>query len=511
LGVERVGVDDNFFDLGGHSLKTNQIRWRLGRDFGIAVPLRLVFERATVADQAEALAELLRTESAGAGGPVIPRLADEPHYKLSPAQHGLWFLHQIDPLNSYYNVVGRFLLEGPLQPQAFQEALHALVARHESLRTTFGVVDEEPVQRIAGRARLDMPLHDLSALGETERSRRVGVLVAQAKAAPFQLDSPPVRAALVKLGEDRHLFVLAAHHLLLDGASLELALIDLLALYSRARHGGPSLPPLPVRYVDYAAWHHDRVHGEALQAEEAYWCGRLGGDRPRLRLPLGRCSTAADAIPEVRVEALETTPELTGCLQRTAADRGATLFMVALAALKAFLCRVTGQADILVGSPVTGRVRQETERMIGLFVNLLVFRTDLSGDITFETVLERVKQTSLEALARQEYPFSLLVRRLNPSRSLGELPLVQVAFESGRAAVQVREGDLRVSATANTVGTGESWRGYGEAGLAVLCLEQPDGRLTWKFEYDPRRLRRESVQRLKQQFSKFLLQVVAHV
>ena len=149
--------------------------------------------------------------------------------------------------------------------------------------------------------------------------------------------------------------------------------------------------------------------------------------------------------------------------------------------------------------------------MIGLFVNLLVFRTDLGGDITFETVLERVKQTSLEALARQEYPFSLLVRRLNPSRSLGELPLVQVAFESGRAAVQVREGDLRVSATANTVGTGESWRGYGEAGLAVLCLEQPDGRLTWKFEYDPRRLRRESVQRLKQQFSKFLLQVVAHV
>jgi amino acid adenylation domain-containing protein len=505
LGLEAVGVEDNFFDLGGYSLKTIQVRSRLQRRLGLEVPLRLVFERPTVGQQAAAL-EQLRSGGAAGGPGLIPRLGPRAHYALSPAQRRLWFLQRLHPSNTYYNVVGRFLIEGPLDRAGFADAVQGLVARQESLRTSFTTVDDEPVQRVLSDFRLELPFHDLEALAEAERSGRVSALLAETSGRPFDLETPPVRAALLRLAAERHLFILAAHHIVLDGWSRFVVLRDLLRLYESEDR---ALPELAVRYVDYAAWQNERIEKGALEAEETYWLSRLHGELPELELP-GARRPSGDGGFETRVETVEGEDAVAEGLRRLGQACDATPFMVQLAVLKAFLSRLTGQEDVLIGAPVAGRDRSELEGLVGTFVNTLVLRTDLSGDPTLEEVVSRVKQTCLEAYAHQEYPFDRLVQRLNPARDANHIPLLQVVFASGPAAALEAEADLRLTATGDVSGSGGGWKASGDVGLIVACVEEADGRLDWKLIYSADRFGADTMRSVKGKLSRFLTNVAGH-
>jgi amino acid adenylation domain-containing protein len=507
LGLERVGVHDDFFDLGGYSLKTIQVRARLQRVFELEVPLATVFERPTVAEQAAAVVELQAQGRRAEELPIV-RVEGREFYPLSHAQRGLWFLHRLQPDNTFYNMVNRIVLEGPLDRAAFAQAAAALVERHDSLRTSFSVVGEEPVQRVCPGFALELPFHDLSSCAEAERSRRFAALVTERSARPFDLATPPLRAALVRLEPRRHVFVLVAHHLLLDGWSRRLLLRELLHLYAGDR---PPLPELPVRYVDYAVWQNTRIEQGLLKRDEDYWLRSLSGELPTMELP-GSRRRGSPGSAELRtwLEVLETGRDVGKALQRLGERCDATPFMVELALFAALLSRLTGREDLLVGTLVAGRDRRELEGVVGMFANMVVLRTRLGGDPTLEQVIANVRQSCVEAFTHQDYPFDLLVRRLHPSRRAHGLPIMQTFFSSGSAAAAETGGGL-VATMDDVSGISEGWRGSGNFALGLICSEELDGRLTWTFLYDPQRVERDAVRGLKRRLSGLLESMAGHV
>ncbi|RKI63758.1 non-ribosomal peptide synthetase, partial [Corallococcus sp. AB049A] len=420
LRLERVGVKDNFFALGGHSLLATQVVSRLRTSLGVELPLRLLFEAPTV----EALAQ--RIEQLGRSGvPTLSAGVRPVSLPLSFAQQRLWFIDQLEPGSSLYNVPSVVRLEGDLNASALEQSLREVVQRHEALRTTFEEEAGQPVQRI--HASVDVPLVtvDLSAAGaEREDVARQRVLEEMAK--PFDLMRGPVlRALLVRLDARDHLLVISMHHIVSDGWSVSVLLRELGALYTaRASGHALALPPLPVQYADYAAWQRDWLRDETLAREVDYWKQQLAGAPPVLELPTDR------PRPAVRTNAGTTLGfmlplELSQRLSTLARNEGASLYMVLLAGWQVLLSRYSGQDDISVGSPIAGRTRSEVEGLIGFFVNTLVLRTQVDGDPSFRALLTRVRERVLGAYEHQEVPFEKLVEALQPERSLSHSPLFQ--------------------------------------------------------------------------------------
>jgi amino acid adenylation domain-containing protein len=506
LGLDRVGVHDNFFDLGGYSLKTTQVRARLQRAFEVDLPLGEILERPTIAEQAAAVAErqgpgLPRAEA------LVPSAGAREAYPLSRAQRGLYFLQRLEPENTYYNVVNRIVIEGPFDRSAFAEAFRVLVARHATLRTSFDLAGAEPVQRLAAHPPLDLPFYDLGGLGEDERGRQLRELVMTRAAQPFDLEAPPVRAALARLAPRRHLFTLVAHHIVMDGLSRHVLVRDLLRLYAAQGRG---LPELPVRYVDYAVWQNDRIEKGLLKEQEEYWLGRLAGELPALELPgEHRRVRPGGSGFTTSFEALEGDRRVADAVRRLAESCEATPFMVQLALFKTLLAKLSGEDDVLVGTSVGGRDRAELEDLVGTFANTVVLRTDLGGDPTLEEVVRRVREGCVEAFARQEVPFDVLVERLRPSRDVHDVPIAKVFFWSGPALRPETAGETSM-AVHEISGSAESWRGSGNFALGLYCLEKHDGSLTWNFIYDADRFDRDAVRGIKSRMASLLESVVAH-
>ncbi|RKH58629.1 non-ribosomal peptide synthetase, partial [Corallococcus interemptor] len=420
LRLERVGVKDNFFALGGHSLLATQVVSRIRVSLGVEMPLRLLFEAPTV----EALG--LRLSQLGRSGvPTLSAGGRPASLPLSFAQQRLWFIDQLEPGSSLYNVPTLVRLEGDLDAAALEQSLRDVVQRHEALRTTFEEEAGQPVQRI--HASVDVPLNtvDLSASGAAaEEAARHRVLEEMAK--PFDLmRGPLLRALLLRLDARDHVLVVTMHHAVSDGWSVGVLLRELGTLYSALARGQAwTLPPLPVQYADYAAWQRDWLRDETLRREVDYWKQSLGGASPVLELPADR------PRPAVRTNAGTTHGftlplELSQGLSALAQKEGASLFMVLLAGWQALLSRYSGQQDISVGSPIAGRTRTELEGLIGFFVNTLVLRARVDGDQSFRALLTQVKETVLGAYEHQEVPFEKLVEALQPERSLSHTPLFQ--------------------------------------------------------------------------------------
>jgi amino acid adenylation domain-containing protein len=429
LKVERVGVHEDFFELGGHSLLITRLVSRAQAHFGVELPLKLFFESATVAGQAAEVEAALRSERGLQSPPVVPvpRAGNLP---LSFSQQRLWFLHELEPSTSAYNIPTAVRLKGRLDGAALGRTLDEVVRRHEILRTSYGTVEGQPVQVVAPAGGVKLALTDLGGLPEPERESRLLRLAAEEARGPFDLARGPLlRAALVRLAADEHVLLLTLHHIVSDGWSQGVLVREVGALYEAFTEGRESpLEELPVQYADFAHWQRRWLAGEVLERHLGYWRRQLGGRLPALELPSDRPRPEVQSFRGASLT-LVLPAGLGESLGAVCRREGVTLFMLLLAAFKVLLYRYTGQEDVVIGSPIANRNRIEVEGLIGFFVNTLALRTDLSGDPTFRDLLGRVREVTLGAYAHQDMPFELLVEELQPERSLSRNPLFQVMFQ----------------------------------------------------------------------------------
>jgi amino acid adenylation domain-containing protein len=348
---------------------------------------------------------------------------------LSFAQQRLWFLDQLDPGSTMYNMYGAFRLTGRLDIPALERSLNEIVRRHEALRTTFRSIEGSPQQVVVARLNLTLPVIDLSGHSESDRENEARRLAAEAAGRPFDfVRGPLVRATLLRLRQEEHIFLLNIHHIVYDGWSMSVLARELAALYEAFSDGQPSpLPELPIQYADYAVWQHQWLQDEALERQLAYWKRQLTGAPAALNLPTDRRRPTVQTFRGSKQSAA-ITKGLSEALKALSRREGVTLFMTLLAAFKILLSRYTEQFDVVVGSPIAGRTWPQTEELIGYFANTLALRTDLSGDPTFRVLLQRVKEVALAAFSHQELPFEKVVELVQPERNVSYNPVFQVLF-----------------------------------------------------------------------------------
>jgi len=350
-------------------------------------------------------------------------------FPLSFAQQRLWFLHQIDPLSAAYNMPLALRLSGQLELDALQWSLDEIVRRHEILRTTFDVVNENPVQLIAAAGELTLAVTDLSLLPPSLTEAEAEMLATEEAQRPFDLARGPlIRAVLMRLKANEHVLLVTMHHIISDGWSQTILMNELGALYEAAAAGRSSpLPELPIQYADFAEWQREWLQGERLEQQLEYWRKHLAGAPPSLELPTNRPRPAVQSFNGAR-ESFVLSRDLSVRLVELSRRENATLFMTLLAAFYVLLYRHTGEPDIVIGTPVANRNRHELESLIGFFVNTLALRADLSGEPTFRELLAQVREVSLGAYAHQDLPFEMLVEELSPIRDWSRNPLFQVMF-----------------------------------------------------------------------------------
>ncbi|WP_422631222.1 amino acid adenylation domain-containing protein [Rhodococcus opacus] len=438
LGLERVGLDDDFFALGGNSLVATQVVSRLGAALDTRVPVRVIFEASTVA----ALAVRAEQHAGEGGRPALTRRVRPARIPLSLAQQRMWFLNQFDPESAAYNIPLVVRLSGELDVAAIQASVLDVFARHQALRTVFPDSAQGPAQRIVHASRVSMDLTPIPVADEEELRMRVAALLT----AGFEVtESVPVRGALYRMSKSEHVLAVVVHHICADGFSTAPMGRDVLVAYA-ARHAGhePSWTPLPVQYADYALWQREVLGseddpGSLMSQQIAYWLDALSGlpdalalptDRPRPAVRSGLGSSVDFTVPAATVARLVS----------LAREAGATPFMVVHAALAVLLARLSGATDIAIGSPIAGRGDAALDDLVGMFVNTLVLRAQYEPDESFAELLGRMRDADLEAFSRADVPFERLVERLNPIRSQSFSPLFQVmlAFQNfSRPAVEL--------------------------------------------------------------------------
>ena len=459
LGIPRVSRRESFFNLGGSSLKAIQLISRLYKELEIQLQIGEVFAHPTLAGQAELIGESLQQVYQ-----AIEPVAASADYALSHGQKRLWIQEQLQQHTSAFNGLELFQLIGELDRGSLEHAFEEVVARHESLRTVFVVVEEEPRQRILSVEEAAFVLHYQDLRSQADAHQHALALSRQEIALPFDLSQGPLlRVKLLQTDEQTYCLLLTIHHIVSDEWSMQVLVREVLSLYGAYHEGLPSpLSALPIQYKDYVAWQQGQLSGAALLAHQQYWLEQLSGEVPLLELPTDR---PRPALQTYRGSSHDFTwpAELSGELEALSQQQGVTLFMVLLAGLNTLLYRYSGQSDLIVGSPIAGRQHADLEEQIGYYLNTLALRTQVDGQGSFVDLLKGVKQTTLGAYAHQAYPFDRLVEDLqlvrDPSRSplfdvvlilqnveLGsepDLALPGVAVESLGAELRTSKGDLR--------------------------------------------------------------------
>ena len=427
LAMDGPGVHDNFFDLGGHSLRATQLITRLRQLFEVDLGVRDLFQRPTIAELATHVDTVRRQADGLRLPPMVPVPRDQP-LVLSFAQRRLWFLYRMQPDSPFYNISVALEFQGELDVPVFQGTLAAVVRRHESLRTTYHEgADGEPEQRIGPAQVPPLPVVDLSGLpaevAVVEADRQLAAEVER----PFNIGSGPVfRALLFKRGEQDHLGILNQHHIATDGWSTSVLVGEVVQLYGALAAGERAqLPELEIQYADFASWQRQWLQGELLDVQVDYWREQLRGAPPVLELKDSRPRPAVRTFEGANLARQLTGPG-TDELNAFAQGQGVTLFMLLIAAGQAVFRRASGQEGVVIGTDVANRNRSETEGLIGFFINQLALYTDLSGDPGFTEVLERVREVALGAYAHEDLPFDKLVEVLNPTRSRSHSPIFQV-------------------------------------------------------------------------------------
>ncbi|HET8772838.1 MAG TPA: amino acid adenylation domain-containing protein, partial [Thermoanaerobaculia bacterium] len=482
---ETIGVHDNFFELGGHSLLATQLISRVRGMLDVDLPLRTLFERGTVAQLAEAVASAKKSEIPA----IVP--ADRTQYEqlpLSFAQERLWFMSQLEPDSAGYNIPAAVRIHGEVDADELDRALNAIIARHETLRTVFPSADGRASQRILDR--IDFRFERIECADEEEARD----LCRADAAMPFDLaNGPLLRGKLIRLAGDEHILLLNVHHIINDGWSLGVLIGELGAILN-----GQELPALPIQYADYAIWQREWLEeGGVLETQLAYWQQKLAGAPGTLDLATDyrrpSVQSFAGATHELALDA-----ELTAQLERLAEREGVTLYMVLLAAFQALLHRYTGQNDITVGSPIANRQYRETEGLIGMFVNTLALRNEVSADEPFTALLAKVKATCLEAYEHQDAPFEKIVDLVSPQRNLAVSPLFQVMLllQNDGPAPDARIEPYRLET------------GISKFDLTFAFSETPDG-LTGSVEYSTALYKPATIERMIGHFTALCRSITA--
>ncbi|OBK38921.1 non-ribosomal peptide synthetase, partial [Mycobacterium sp. 1165196.3] len=444
LGLERVGVDDSFFDLGGDSLSAMRAIATINTTLDAGIGVRMLFEAPTVGELAARV---------GAGGGRLDGLMAHQRPAVLPlsfAQSRLWFIDQLHGPSPVYNMAAALRLSGRLDATALAVALRDVVARHESLRTVFTAVEGIPQQVVLPPERADVPWQDVDATGWSPA--RLEDAIRHTARHPFDLTTEiPLCAKLFRLGDEEHVLVAVVHHIAADGGSLPPLVRDLALSYaSRAAGQAPDWTPLPAQYADYTLWQRARFGDledpdSPIAKQLAYWERALAGLPERLELPTDRPYPAVADYRGASV-AVEWPAELQQRVRAVADAHNATSFMVVQAALALLLAKISASSDVAVGFPIAGRRDPALDDVVGFFVNTLVLRVDLAGDPTIAELLAQVRRRSLAAYEHQDVPFEALVERLNPTRSLAHHPLVQVMLAwQNHEPTDLSLGDLRVT------------------------------------------------------------------
>ena len=433
---------------------------------------------------------------------ITPVTRDEP-IPLSFAQQRLWFLHQMNPTSPIYNLPNAVRLKGRLDIKALERTLTEIVRRHESLRTTFAVVDGLPVQIFSPARQQHLPIIDLSEMPERARGEEERRIVAAECERPFDLSNGPLlRVTLVRAGQDDHILILVMHHIASDAWSSGVLVREVVALYEAFYYGNPSpLAEPAIQYADYAYWQRQWLQGQVLETQLDYWKQKLQAAAPLLELPTDRPrssiitfngDTVPLAFPHVVAEAVK----------ELARNEEVTLFMTLLAAFKTLLYRLTGQEDIVVGTPIAGRNRLETEGLIGFFVNALALRTEVSGEMSFRGLLKSVRETTLEAFTHQDLPFEKLVEEIQPERRLSHTPLFQVVFSlQNVSAERLQLPGLSLSPLGGGADTAKF-------DITLFIGESPEG-LVGSINYNSDLFDRSSIESMVRQFETLLESIVA--
>jgi amino acid adenylation domain-containing protein len=412
LGTERIGINDNFFELGGHSLKATIVTSRIHKELGVELQLKEIFDAPTIKELSRQVAELGKSSYT----PIRPVERQE-YYPLSAAQKRMYILNRLQDGGIGYNMSGAVVIEGELDRKRLEDVFGILIRRHEAFRTTFEMVEGEPVQRIREKA-------DLNITYLKSKADRADEII-RGFIRPFDLSQAPLlRVGLIELTHDRRIVMFDIHHIISDGVSMEILTGEFAGLYN-----GAELPELKVQYKDFSEWQHGMLQSPEMKRQEEYWLNVFRGEIPQLDLPTD--------YPRPRVmrsegdsSYFELGEELTHKLKQLMQQSGSTLFMLLLASHNLWLSRLTGQAEIIIGTPVAGRRHADVQNIIGVFLNTLALRNHPQPDQSFLEFLKEVKENSLEAFENQDYQYESLLEKLEIKRDPGRNPLFDVVINS---------------------------------------------------------------------------------
>ena len=410
LGTGRIGLDDNFFAAGGHSLKATILLSKAQQEFNVKIPLQEIFKSSTIRNLAVFIKNAAREDSL-----LIEPTPEKHFYPLSSAQQRMYALYQFDNQSTAYNISQVMVIEGDLDVERFETIFKILINRHETLRTSFVVRDGEPVQQIHPEADFMIEYQEVN---ETEIQRVVNEFIQ-----PFDLTRAPLlRISLVKTGAQKRLFLFDMHHIIGDGFSMDVLIREINQLYRNEE-----LPPLRIQYKDYAVWHNRFSRSEAVIKQEEYWLARFAEEIPVLNLPLDYPRPALQCF-EGSWYKFAAGGDVTAALRQLALKSGATLYMTLLAAYNTMLYQYTGQEDIVVGAPIAGRPLDDLSKIIGMFVNTLPVRSYPKGNLTFNGFLETIKENLLKVYENQDYQLEFLLEKIGTQRDVSRNPLFDTIF-----------------------------------------------------------------------------------
>jgi amino acid adenylation domain-containing protein len=442
LGIKQVGIHDNLFHLGGDSIHATRIIARMRESMGIEFPFGVFFEAPTVA----AIAKFIESPGTQVQSRRLSPAEKQQSGPLSHGQEALWFLDQLDPGNPAYNRPMFARLQGALNVSVLERCLNELVERHVVLRVSFAVADDKPIQRMGAHQPLGLPVIDMAHLPEAERESQAAQIAAAETRRPFDLARGPLfRASLLRLAEQLHVLLVTTHHIVFDGWSAEIFLRELAMLYEALSNDRLSpLPELHVQYLDFVRWQRETIQDGLLKDQLAYWRHQLNDAWPIINLPTDRPRVSVRTANGAR-RSFALTKELSQKLNEISRQERVSLFMTLLASFKTLLHRYSGQEDIIVGTPFAGRNQISTENLVGLFINTLPLRTDLSDDPTFRELLARVRRTCLDAHANQDTPIERIVSELQLKRDTSRPGIYQVLFQLRNYPRQLAHaGDLSI-------------------------------------------------------------------